>query len=78
MVKQLMAAVTLLLIYDTLEAIQYAGAIFDFTMLVKYISYDNKILRYIKYALYRLEKIIIAFEYSWLIDVKLCQLTFKY
>ena len=35
-------------------------------------------LRYIKHALYRLEKTKIVFEQHWLIDSKLCQSTFNY
>ena len=35
-------------------------------------------LRYIKQALYRIEKTKITFEQHWLIDFKLCQLPFNY
>ena len=52
-----------LLIQNTPEAIQYAWAIFDFTMLAQYISHDDKIPRYIEHALYRVEKIKIPFEH---------------
>ena len=64
-------------IQNALEAIQYAGAILDFTILAKYVSHDNKTLRYMKHALYKLKKIKIAFEHHWLIDTKLCQPTFN-
>ena len=70
MIKQLITATTLLLIHDALEAIQCAQAIFNFTMLAQYISYDIKMLRNMKQALYRLEKRKIAFEYHWSIDPK--------
>lgn len=63
MVKQLIAAATPLLIHDTPESIQCAQAIFEFTMLARYISHNNKTLQYIEPALYRLEKTNIAFEY---------------
>ena len=71
MVKQLIVVAVPLLIYDTPEAIQYAQAILDFTILAQYISHNNKTLRYIKYALYRLEKIKITFEHHRPIDPKL-------
>ena len=51
-----------LLIHDTLKAIQYAQTIPDFTMLALYILYDDKMLRYIKHVLYRLENTKIIFE----------------
>ena len=62
MVKQLIVAVTPLLIYDAPEAIQCAQAILDFTMLAQYVLHDEETLRYIEHALYRLEKTKIAFE----------------
>ncbi len=71
-------AVMPLLIYDALEAIQYAQAILDFTILAQYVLHDNKTFRYIEHALYRLENIKIAFEYNWPIISKLCQPTFNY
>ena len=64
-------AVIPLLIHDTLEAIQCARAILDYTMLAQYVSHDNKTLRYMEHALYRLEKIEIAFEHHQPIDSKL-------
>ncbi len=84
MFKQLIAATTPLLIHDTPEAIQSAQAIqcaraiLDFTMLAQYISHDNKTVRYMKHALYRLEKTKIVFEHHRLIDSKLYQQAFNY
>ncbi len=78
MVKQLIATTIPLLIYDTPEAIQYAWAIFHFTILGQYILHDDKMLRYMEYALYKLEKTKIAFEYHWPIDPKLYWPAFKY
>lgn len=43
-------------IYDTLNIIQYTWAILNFTILAQYILYNNKIISYIKYILYNLEK----------------------
>ena len=56
MIKQIIAAATLLLIYDAPEGIQYAQAILNFLILIQYISHDNKTLRYIEHTLYKLEK----------------------
>lgn len=67
----------LLLMHDTLEAIEYLQAIFNFTMLAQYISYDDKILRYIEHMLYKLEKIKIVFEQYWPINAKLYQSIFN-
>ncbi len=78
MVKQLIMATPLLLIYDALEAIQCARAILDFTMLAQYVSHNDKILRYMEHALYKLENIKIAFQYHWPINSKLCRSTFNY
>ncbi len=55
MIKQLILAATLLLIYDSLKVIQYARDILNFVMLAQYISYDNETLRYMKHILYNLE-----------------------
>ena len=63
---------TPLLIYDTLETIQYAQTILDFTMLAQYIPHNNKMLRYIEHALYRLENTKIAFKHHQPINSKLC------
>ena len=68
----------LLLIYDAPEAIQYARAILDFTILAQYILHDNKMLHYIKHTLYKLEKTKIAFEDHRPIDSKLYWPTFNY
>ena len=78
MVQQLIVTTMLLLIYDAPKAIQYVWTILDFTMLTPYILYDNKMLYYIEHALYRLEKIKIAFKYYWPIDSKLYQPTINY
>ena len=67
-----------ILIQNAPEAIQCAQAIFNFTMLVQYVSNDNKMLRYIEHALYRLEKTNIAFEHHRPIDSKLCRPKFNY
>ncbi len=63
MIKQLIVAATPLLIHDTSEAIQYAQAILNFTMLTQYVSHDNETLRYMEHTLYRLEKTKISFEH---------------
>ena len=68
----------LLLIHNTLEAIQYTWAILNFTILTQCVLYDDKMFHYMEYALYKLEKIKIVFEYHWPIDSKLYQLTFNY
>ena len=78
MVKQLIVAAMLLLLHDVSKSIQCARAILDFTILASYVSHNEETLRYIKYALYRLEKTKIAFEQYWLIDFKLYWLTFNY
>ena len=78
MVKQLVIAATSLLIQNTPEANQYARAILNFTIFAQYVSYDDKMLRYMERALYKLEKIKIIFEYHRPIDSKLCRLTFNY
>ena len=77
-IKQLIVATLLLLIYDVQETIQYTRIILDFIMLIQYILYDDEILRYIKYALYKLEKTKIPFEYYRPIESKRCRPTFNY
>ena len=47
-------------------------------MLAQYVLHDNKTLRYMEHALYRLKKTKIAFEYHQIIDSKLCQPIFNY
>ena len=77
MIKQwIMAA--FLLIHNILETIQYTQTIFNFTMLAQYVLYDNKIIWYIEYVLYRPEKTKIAFEKHWPINPKLCQPPLNY
>ena len=71
MVKQLIMMITPLLIYDTIEIIQCARVILDFTMLAQYILHDEKMLHYIKHALYRLKKTTIVFEQYWPTNFKL-------
>ena len=66
------------MIYNAPEAIQCAYAILDFIMLAQYVLHDNKTLRYMEYALYRLEKTKMVFEHHWPINSKLCQPTFNY
>ncbi len=78
MVKQLIVAAIPLLIHNALEVIQCARVILDFMILAKYVSYNDKMLRYIEHTLYRLEKTKIAFEHHQLIDLKLCQPAFNY
>ena len=77
-VKQLIIAAISLLIHNAPEAIQCTWAILNFTMLVQYILHHDKILRYMEHALYRFEKIKIAFEHYQSIDPKLCWLFFNY
>ena len=71
-------ATKLLLVYDAPEAIQYAQAILDFTMLAQYVLHNDKTLCYIKHALYKLENTKILFEHQRPINSKLCQPTFNY
>ncbi len=78
MVKQLIVAATPLLIHYAPKAIQCARAILDFTMLAQYILHDDKTLRYMEHALYRLENTKIAFEYHRPIDSKICRPTLNY
>ena len=47
-------------------------------MLAQYVLHDNKTLRYVEHALYRLKKTKIAFKHHWPIDCKLCQTIFNY
>ena len=68
----MIVAATSLLIHDALETIQYPQDILDFIMLAHYILHDEKTLRYIEHALYRLENIKITFEHYWPINSKLC------
>lgn len=56
-----MAAI-LLLIHDVVEIIQYAQAILDFIIVAQYVLHNEETLRYIKHALYKLEKTKIVFE----------------
>ena len=67
-----------LLIQNAPKAIQCTRAILDFTILAQYVSYDNKTLRYIEHALYKIERTKITFKHHWPIDKKLCQTTFNY
>ena len=78
MVKQLIMPARSLLLHNVSKGIQYAQAIYDFPMLAQYVLHDNKTLRYIEYALYKLEKSKIAFEYYQSINFKLCRTTFNY
>ena len=70
-VKLLIAVIIFLLIQDTPKAIYYICAIFYFTILAQYLLYNNKKLFYIKYTLYRFDKIKIAFKKYCPIHVKL-------
>ena len=78
MVQQLIAAATLLLMHNALKAIYCARAILDFTILAQYQLHDNETLFYMEHALYKLDKIKIAFENHRLINIKLFQPTFNY
>ena len=78
MVKQLIAATTLLLIQDAPKTIYYACAILDFIMLAQYLSHNNKTLFYMEYALYKLDKAKIAFKNHCTIDAKLFRPIFNY
>ena len=71
-------AATLLQIHDVLKAIQRIWAILDFTILAQYVLYDDKMFCYMKHALYKLEKIKIAFEHHRPINSKLGRLIFDY
>ena len=71
MVKQLVVVAMPLGIYDALKIIQCAQAILDFTMLAQYVLHDDKTLRYMEHALYRLENTKIAFEHNRPIDLEL-------
>lgn len=70
--------VTLLLIQNVSETIYCTYAILDFTMLVQYLSHNDKTLSYMDYALYRLDKTKIIFENHCLIDIKLFRPIFNY
>ena len=72
MVKQLVIVAIPLLVQNAPEAIQCAQASLNFTILARYVLHDNKMLRYIEHALYRLEKTKIAFEHHRPMDAKLC------
>ena len=61
-----------LLIHNVPKTIQCAQVILDFLMFAQYVSHDEEILRYIEHALYKLEKINIAFKQYRPIDSKLC------
>lgn len=65
-------------IQDVPKIIHYIFAIFDFTMFIQYLLYNNKTPLDIKYALYILNKTKIVFENYHLIDPKLFQLKFNY
>ena len=47
-------------------------------MLAQYILYDNEMLCYMEYTLYRIEKTKIVFEHHYLIHSKLYQPMFNY
>ena len=47
-------------------------------MPAQYVLHNNEILRYMEYALYKLENTKIAFEYHRPIDSKLCHPIFNY
>lgn len=70
-VKELIAAVTFLLIYNLLKTIYSAYTIFDFIMFVQYLLHNNETFFYIDHALSRLSKTKIIFENYCLIDTKL-------
>lgn len=72
MVNELVIAAMPLLIQNALEAFQYTQAIFKFTILAQYISYDNKTLQCIEHVLYIFEKTKILFEYHQSFHAKLC------
>ena len=74
----MIVAATPLLIQNAPEAIQCAWAILDFTMLAQYVSHNDKTLRYMEHALYKLEKTKIAFKHHRPIDSKLCRPMFNY
>lgn len=52
--------------------------ILDFTILAKYLLYNNQTLSYMDHTLYRLDKTKIAFENHCPINTKLFGLTFNY
>lgn len=62
----------LLLIHNILETIQYTHVCLDFIILAQYILYDEEMLNYIDYTLYRLEKTKLLFEQYWPINSKQC------
>lgn len=61
----------LLLSHNPLDPIEYTCIILNFAIFAQYILHDNKMLHYMKYTLYKLEKTRIALKYLWLIDLKL-------
>lgn len=78
MVKQLIAITTVLLIKNISKTIYYTYAICDFTIITKYLLYDNKTLFYIKYILYNLDQIKILFKNYYSINIKLFLPNFNY
>ena len=78
MVKQLIAAATLLLMQHAPEAIRSARVILNFTMLAQYSLHNNETLFYIEHSLYRLDKTKIAFQNHYPIDIKLFRPTVNY
>lgn len=62
MVKQLITTTTFLLIQDVLEIIYNTYVILNFIILAQYSLQNDKILSYIKHALYKPNKIKITFE----------------
>lgn len=73
-----MMAAKSLLIHDAPEAIQSTWAILDFTILAQDVLHHDKMLRYMKHALYRLEKTKMAHKNHMPIDSKLSRPTFNY
>lgn len=67
----MIVTITHLTIKDVSETIYYSQAIFNFTILTKYLLYNNKLYFYIEYALYKLDIMKIAFKKPWPINAKL-------
>lgn len=74
----MITAATLSLIQDASKIIHYTRTIFDFIILAQYLLHSNKILFYMKHALYKLDKTKIAFENHYSIDTKLFWPTFNH
>lgn len=70
-VKQLIVEATYLSLQDISKIVHYIYIIVEFTMLVQYLLHNNKTPFYIKYGLYRLDKIMIEFKNYPSIDTKL-------